>query len=291
MIISVTVTYNPDCNCLEKQLQSLKNQISTSFVVDNGSSNIEQIEKLVNKFDYQLIKLDRNMGLSFAQNRGIEAAIRYGADYLLLLDQDSILNDNFVCEMKSVYDKYNVGVLGPSFYDPENNQYYPGTNYIGPFIKRTPISIITDVTYVIASGSFFSASVYRAVGKMEEDLFVDYIDVEWSLRAKSLGYKVAMTNTASMSHTIGDSRLNILGRKISVHSPMRRYFLVRNSFFMIRKSYIPTGYKIREVIFNFIRSLISLCVNEDRLLTMKMILSGIKDGLLGRFGPYHKNIK
>lgn len=286
MIISVTVTYNPDSNCLEKQLQSLKNQTFTSFVVDNGSSNIEQIEKVVNKFDYQLIKLDRNMGLSFAQNKGIEAAIKYGAEYLLLLDQDSILNDNFVCEMKSVYDKYEIGILGPSFYDPENNQFYPGTNYIGPFIKRTPISIITDVTYVIASGSFFSASVYKAVGKMEEDLFVDYIDVEWSLRAKSLGYKVAMTNTASMSHTIGDSRLNFFGRKISVHSPMRRYFLVRNSFFMLRKGYIPLGYKVREVSLNFVRAIISLCVNNNKKETFKMIISGLKDGISGNFGSY-----
>ena len=211
-----------------------------------------------------------------------------GAEYLLLLDQDSVLGSNFISAMSKVYSQYSVGILGPSFYDPHTNEFYWGTNYIGPFIKRTQIQEITDVTYVIASGSFFSSEVYKNVGKMEEELFVDYIDVEWALRAKKAGYRVAMTNQASMAHTIGDSRLNLLGRKISIHSPMRRYFLVRNSFFMIRKSYIPIGYKIREVFLNLVRAMISLVVNKDKKKTFAMILYGVIDGVSGKFGPFRR---
>ncbi|TIM58510.1 rhamnosyltransferase [Enterobacter sp. ECC-219] len=289
MISSVTVTFNPDILCLEKQFLSLQGQIDSAFIIDNGSRNYEEIKDLAEKFNFVLINLSENMGLSHAQNIGIENAISRGAEYLLLLDQDSVLSANFISAMSKMYTQYNVGILGPSFYDPHTNEFYWGTNYIGPFIKRTPIEEITDVTYVIASGSFFSSEVYEKVGKMEEALFVDYIDVEWALRAKKLGYRVAMTNQASMAHTIGDSRLNLLGRKISVHSPMRRYFLVRNSFFMIRKPYIPVGYKIREVFLNFARAAISLILNKEKKKTLMMIFYGISDGLSGRFGPFKRH--
>lgn len=289
MISSVTVTFNPDILCLEKQFLSLQGQIDSAVIIDNGSRNYEEIKDLAEKFNFVLISFPENMGLSHAQNIGIENAISRGAEYLLLLDQDSVLGTNFISAMSKMYTQNNVGILGPSFYDPHTNEFYWGTNYIGPFIKRTPIEEITDVTYVIASGSFFSSEVYEKVGKMEEALFVDYIDVEWALRAKKLGYRVAMTNQASMAHTIGDSRLNLLGRKISVHSPMRRYFLVRNSFFMIRKSYIPVGYKVREVFLNFARAAISLILNKEKKKTLMMIFYGISDGLSGRFGPFKRH--
>jgi rhamnosyltransferase len=289
VISSVTVTFNPDILCLEKQFLSLQNQIDDAVIVDNGSQNYNDVKELANRYNFVLISLPVNMGLSHAQNIGIENAISRDANYLLLLDQDSVLGANFIIAMNRVYTQYNVGILGPSFYDPHTNEFYWGTNYIGPFIKRTPIQEITDVTYVIASGSFFSSEVYKKVGKMEEALFVDYIDVEWALRAKKVGYRVAMTNQASMAHTIGDSRLNLLGRKISIHSPMRRYFLVRNSFFMIRKSYIPVGYKIREVFLNFARAVISLILNKEKKKTLMMIFYGISDGVSGRFGPFKRN--
>jgi rhamnosyltransferase len=288
VISSVTVTFNPDILCLEKQFLSLQEQVEHAVIVDNGSQNYNEVKDLASKFNFILISLPQNMGLSHAQNIGIENAMSRGAEYLLLLDQDSVLGSNFISAMSKVYSQYSVGILGPSFYDPHTNEFYWGTNYIGPFIKRTQIQEITDVTYVIASGSFFSSEVYKNVGKMEEELFVDYIDVEWALRAKKAGYRVAMTNQASMAHTIGDSRLNLLGRKISIHSPMRRYFLVRNSFFMIRKSYIPIGYKIREVFLNLVRAMISLVVNKDKKKTFAMILYGVIDGVSGKFGPFRR---
>lgn len=287
MNISITVTYNPDISCLNNQLHSLKNEVDSSIIVDNGSKNIDEIEELVSHFNIQLIKLDRNMGLSHAQNIGVENAISRGAKYLLLLDQDSILNKGFISSMMDVYIKNDVGILGPSFFDPLSNEFYWGTNYIGPFIKRVPIKDITDVTYVIASGSFFAVEVFAAVGKMKEDLFVDYIDVEWSLRAKKLGYRVAMTNKASMAHTIGDSRLSLFGRKISIHSPMRRYYLVRNSFYMLRLNYVPFGYKVREIFLNIVRSLISLFYSKNKKETLVKIAEGICDGLRNKYGSYN----
>jgi len=287
VISSVTVTYNPDIACLRNQLQSLGGQVDCCIIVDNGSLNIVEIEGLHKEFGFVLIKLQKNFGLAYAQNVGINHAIAtIGADYLLLLDQDSILETDFIKNLLSVYQHNNVGILGASFYDPNSGEIYPGTSYNGPFISRVPVKEFSEVTFVIASGSFFSSDVFKKVGGMEEQLFVDYIDVEWSLRAKSMGYVVAMTNKAKMAHTIGDSRLKIFGRTISVHSALRRYYLVRNSFFMLRLHYVPFGYKLRELILNILRALIAIFTSKNKKIVLGMILAGLRDGLKNKYGEY-----
>ncbi|AUU21586.1 glycosyltransferase family 2 protein [Aeromonas caviae] len=285
-ISSVTVTYNPEVDLLVEQLNSLKDQVDFIIVVDNGSINVSDIESIIKNYRAVLVKINENKGLSYAQNVGIARAIDDGSQYLLLLDQDSILQQNFVKNICDIYIESGVGILGPVFYDPNNLELYKGTNYIGPFIRTTKIGRTTDVTYVIASGSFFSTDVFKKIGPMNEGLFVDYIDVDWSLRAKSIGLRVAMTNLSRMSHTIGDSRINFLGRTISVHSPMRRYYLIRNSFFMLRMPYVPFGYKLRELSLNVVRAAIAIFVSKDRVAAFKMITKGFKDGVNGTFGPY-----
>lgn len=287
-VISVVVTYNAEIDVFKKQLSSLINQVHSLIIVDNGSHNVTLIFEIARLYEATFIDLKENKGLSFAQNIGIANAIKDGAQYILLLDQDSVLKQGFVKNMLDVYVESGVGILGPVFYDPESMVVYKGTNYFGPFIRAERIERITDVTYVIASGSFFSVDVYHKVGPMNEDLFVDYIDVDWSLRAKNIGLRIAMTNLASMSHTIGDSRINLFGRTISVHSPMRRYYLIRNSFFMIRQAYVPFGYKLREVTLNFVRTIISVLLSKEKALTLNMALKGIRDGILGCYGPYRK---
>lgn len=284
---SVTVTYNPDMKCLKKQLQSLQKQLDYCVLVDNGSKNVNEVEVLIESFGYVLIKLNSNHGLAYAQNIGIENVIQNNSDYILLLDQDSILDDGFIDNIHTVYVKYQPGILGASFYDPLNNKVYPGTDYKGPFISRAKIDEFTLVTFVIASGSYFSVAVYNDIGGMKNELFVDYIDVEWSLRAKSKGYSVGMTNKASMAHTIGDARLNFLGRTISIHSALRRYYLVRNSFYMLRLNYVPFGYKVRELFLNIARSVLSLCYSQNKKEFLVKIVQGICDGVSKKYGSYN----
>ncbi|HFL9121696.1 TPA: glycosyltransferase, partial [Escherichia coli] len=93
MISSITVTYNPDIECLRQQLLSVRKQVDLCVIVDNGSNNIIEIKNLNHEFDFHLIQFNENYGLAYAQNKGIEYAMSLGTQYLLLLDQDSILKE------------------------------------------------------------------------------------------------------------------------------------------------------------------------------------------------------
>lgn len=291
-IHSVTVTFNPVLDVLFNHIYSLKNQVEKLIIVDNGSDNIDDIVSMVNSINNVLLVFqNENVGLAKAQNIGVETSISLGAEYFILFDQDSVVDEYFVTGLKLAYDDLSskgvlVGAVGPSFYDSVSNDLYPPTKYWGPFIRNVNLGLATSVSFLIASGCFIPKQSFLAIGAMREELFVDYIDVEWSFRARSLGYIVVMTNQAKMSHAIGDSRISIFGRTVSVHSPLRRYFLIRNSFYMLRLSYVSFGYKVREIIFNVIRFVISLIFSANKVQTIRYSAKGFFHGVLNKYGPY-----
>ncbi|WP_316833815.1 glycosyltransferase family 2 protein [Pedobacter nutrimenti] len=301
LICAVIVTFNPDLDLFLRQLMSLVKQVDLIIVVDNDSKNIDQIELLLNSDNLKdilkscLLKNASNVGLGKAQNDGIKLAISKSATHVLLFDQDSVLNEGFVegliaSEIGLKKGGFKVAAVGPTYYNELTGEIYPITKYIGPFIERIqPEDDPVQATFLIASGCLISVDIFDKIGYMNEDLFIDYIDVEWSFRAKSLGYGVYATPLAKMSHTIGDNRISIFGRTISVHSPLRRYYLFRNSIYMVKNPSISIGYKIREVVFNTFRFIVFLVLSNDRGMYFKYSFSGFKDGFKGVIGKCPHN--
>ena len=290
---AVIVTYNPDLIIFSRQLNSLKGQVNSIVIVDNNSSNIDEIKYqiggFINSFDLEmhLICNKNNVGLGRAQNEGIKFAESKAVTHIILFDQDSILDFGFVegllySENQLLKQGIKIGAIGPTYYNENTGEIYPISKYYGPFIERIlPSDKPIEASFLIASGCLISLDVIKHVGYMNEDLFIDYIDVEWSFRAKSLGYSLFASPISKMKHTIGDNRTSILGRSISVHSPLRRYYLYRNSIYMIKDSKILLGYKIREIAFNAFRFVVFLILSNERRKYFKYSISGFIDGFKG----------
>ncbi|MBG0638684.1 rhamnosyltransferase [Enterobacter asburiae] len=293
-IAAILVTFNPDLTIFNKVVISISEQVNKIIIIDNGSKNATEVYDIATDAATNLIFIKQtvNIGLASAQNLGIKyAKDNLSVDHIILFDQDSVINKEFttnllIAEEQLLRDGVKVGAIGPSFYDPENNKMYPATIYCGPFIKRVKVKNTTvEATFLIASGCLIRLEVLHDVGEMLDELFIDYIDVEWSLRAKRHGYKVFITPKALMAHTIGDKRISIMGRTISCHSPFRRYFLIRNSFKMVRLTYVPLGYKLREITFNCLRTVIGFITSSEKKKFLKYTVIAFKDGVAGNFGP------
>lgn len=297
-VTAIIVTFNPEILSFRKVIDSIHSQVSSTILVDNGSSNATDIINLISTIpNIHPLFNEENIGLASAQNLAIRHIIESNmTDYVIFFDQDSVLNDGFISNLLETHISLRnsgeqVAAVGPSFIDPSNNKEYPATVYHGPFIKRVALSNKpVEATFIIASGCLVELETLKVIGNMKDELFIDYIDVEWCLRAKSMGYKVFIAPNAKMRHTIGDNRITILGRTISVHSPLRRYYLVRNSFFMVRLPYVPLGYKIREIIFNGLRTIISVLTSQHKMKVVSYTLQAVKDGLIKKFGPYDRVI-
>ncbi len=293
-ISAVIVTYHPELKKLKEQVDRLVKQVQYVVIVDNNSANANEIAEVFSEAIYagvvNLYYNGENKGLGYAQNKGISIAVSLGTLYVLLLDDDSLIEENFVDNLISEYNHLTnngkkVGAIGPVYYNEETGEKYPITKYIGPLIdRRHPEDVAVEATFLIASGCLIPVEVLNNVGLMNEDFFIDYIDVEWSFRAISKGYRLYATPKAQMNHIIGERRANVFGRKISIHSPLRKYYLFRNSIFMIKCPYISFGYKVREIIFNFLRFITYMILTDDKKRYIRYAFLGYKDGFVGKKG-------
>lgn len=293
-VIGVLVTYNPEYIFFQLQVRELSKQLDHLIIIDNNSLLQHKLQDylLIGFSSITFVALEENIGLASAQNIGVKKAFDLSAKNVIFFDQDSLIEPEFVTGLLSAEAALlaageKVGAIGPVFFDPRNKLNYPATVYVGPFLKRILLdkpNCEVKATFVIASGCLIRTVVLNEVGLMRDQLFIDYIDVEWSLRAKHSGFNVYITSRAKMAHAIGDDRVNILGRTISIHSPLRRYYLIRNSFFMLRQSYIPSGYKLREVCFNLLRLLTGFVFSKERKKYIYYAYWGVRDGVSGIFG-------
>lgn len=287
-ITALIVTFNPNCENVQNLLNQLIGQSVNVVIVDNGSKGNE-IDKIKSNSNIEVICLKNNLGIATAQNKGVEFAIQNGADYILFFDQDSSIPDGYIEDLYNDYQyltkqSTKVGAIGPRFIDERYNFYYKtiSVNKYG-FRKKYDVSNIVKPlpsTLLISSGSLISVSTLKDVGYMRDHYFIDYVDTEWCLRAEAKGYTNFVSSSAVMKHTIGDDVLQFKLFNVPVHSAFRRYFRVRNAFFMMREPHVPLILSLREIIFNFIHQMILICFQDNKLDYMKSYIKGLKDGIM-----------
>ena len=288
-IFAIIISFNPNIINLSKLVDSISKQNIRIILVDNGSNNFELI-KLIN--DAKFIFLGNNRGIATAQNIGIRAAIDTGADHVILFDQDSSISPYFINNLSKdyLYIKNNIdshiAVIGPKLFNKKYNYFYK-INQINSYGMRKEIDISkcidpTRTTIIISSGSLISIEILCIVGFMRDDYFIDYVDVEWCFRAISKGYHCYISPNTVMEHMIGDYNLRILGKDLKIHSPFRRYFILRNTIYMIKDyRYIPLLFSLRELVSGIIFQIfIIIFLKEKKVNHIKSLINSIIDGLL-----------
>lgn len=300
---AVIVTYNPNIGELETLITKIKPSVKVTVIVDNKSGNIASIKQLAALInDVVLIELDENKGIGYAQNKGIDYLLTdENIDAVILFDHDSNPNEDMISVLSQQYKLLinkgiKVGAVGPVYMDDRTNNHYPIAVFANfRLLKKYPIYGDHTPIYaslLIASGCLIPRTTLLAVGNMNEDFFIDYIDIEWGFRAQHHGYQLYACPDAMMLHKVGDDRLSVLGREISIHSPLRRYYLARNSVLMLGKSYISWKYKVREAVYTVSRVVVYLALVNNKRMYLKYIIHGWYDGLLGKVGVSkfaHKN--
>lgn len=289
-VIALVVTYEPDWFSLTESLLCLSHQVDDILVLDNGSSSVN-IKKLLPELrvaNIQIIQLDDNYGIGYAQNLGIEWSKDKGATHLLLMDQDSRPADNMVRELlETLINLPNAAAVGPVYASEHQNEASVFTRVEG--VRRIKVSCDADHPLVqtdalIASGCLIPMSVIDAVGNMRSDLFIDYVDTEWGLRARTMGYASYAVWSAKMSHQLGSRAIEFMGRNMIVHSPLRRYYQYRNAILLYKMKHIPFNWKLIDASRLFLRAGVYALLNQPRALNVKMMFKGLWHGMLGKTG-------
>lgn len=286
-IYAVIVTYNPDIDLLNNQYEGLLKQVDGIIYVDNNSK--EEIKSLFRQDDIKVhyILNECNEGLGYAQNQGIKKALGLGAEWILILDQDSELSENMVSDLKKCYDEcsakgISIGAVAPGVINVFDKSSPVLGIIINGFHSRTPKigSEPMEVSYCIASGTLTKKEVIEDVGLINEDMFIDFLDLEWCMRARFKGYHIYMSPIAKLYHRLGNGKKN----KIESHSPIREYYICRNGIRLLRFSYVPLGFRCRCLILTPIRVIRALLSGQKEYVAMG--IKGIYHAIIGKGGKY-----
>ena len=289
-VIAVVVAYHPKVGELETSVKSLLRNFKRVVVVWNGPHPFKAPAFLKNP-KVTLMDMGDNVGLARALNQGIGRAFDVGAAWVYLTDQDSVLPQHFKPLMQE-YSAYipsgmKVATIGPRYYNEtthEKNRFIRFRLLWVSRFKPGLNQIYAEAEYLITSGSFISRETFFKVGPMREELFIDFIDIEWSLRAKRMGYQAVALPNATIHHRLGDFGFNFFGTRFPIHSPLRIYYYFRNATYLYKRRYISLNWKLVDGSRNIFRFLFYVILVKPRLSYLRMALLGTYHGIIGRMG-------
>ena len=104
-VIAIVWTYNPDVETLSKCISSINMYVNRVFLIDNGSEKRLEIHKICSSFpNVEYIAIGFNSGVH-ALNVGIRLALQLDCDWILLLDDDTIIKPEAIKKVLEAYEK------------------------------------------------------------------------------------------------------------------------------------------------------------------------------------------
>jgi len=302
-VAAVIVTYNSTLKVLQQNIVAIMDQVDHVVVVDNGSNNQAHLVQVLQAMGNQRITLrclKENLGIGAAHNHGITIAKELTSDFVLLLDQDSRAQTGMVdalydavLQLKSSGEFDSLAALGCRYHsDTGHDSFFVRFGW-WKFRRQYCDDCdhgIVPADFLISSGSLMPMHALESVGDMDASLFIDHVDTEWFLRAKSKGFAAYGVCQAVMEHGLGEQlrQVRLFGvgrtRHVPQHKPFRYFYMFRNSIALYRRSYVANQWKWNDMqrllqIFVFY----GLCYGP-RWQNIRMMWRGMRAGIRNAMG-------
>lgn len=278
-IAGVVIVYNPDKSVISNIISYL-NQISSLFIIDNSFlPNEEMFSGLIDTPGVYYLPQKKNIGISAALNLAAQLAIRKGFKYLLTMDQDSIVSQDMIRKMLTLNCEYNkIGIIAPFFINRYRTR-IPGKE---PFKK---------ILFEKTSGNLLNLDTYSKIGPFDENLFIDYVDIEYCFRLNSAGFEVIQVNGAELIHNEAFLSSNKFLFKIVYpwnHNPIRWLYKIRNLFYLRDKYYKEYPSFFKNEYKNYLKQFIKIFLFEDKKFSkLKFAIKGYSFYKKRKMGSYN----
>lgn len=298
------VLYNPDMNRLDKCIKSILAQVDFLIMFDNSTEDLDS--SFLERFDkekFVYITKHKNKGIAYALNQIMSKAKNQGYDWVITLDQDSIMQPQIVKDYRKCIEsrETELGIVCPQVID-KRRKYME--------IKKEPAYEFIEDT--ITSASCTNIRAWENIGGFDEWLFIDLVDNEFCKRLVVSGYKIMRINKCILDQEFGkispkkESIQNFYIKlskilhndniaKLSykkVVDPMRVYYTSRNIIYVNKKMkrYGKVGfqnYNCKGYV-GFMMSFLapSIVRGGDKIKILKAIVKGTVDGIKRKTKPW-----
>lgn len=269
-------------------------------IVDNGSGD-NSVARLREEFtDIILLENKENLGFAGGNNVGIRYALENGADYVLLLNNDTVVEEGFLDVLVRVAESGSsekVGIVGPKIYSglPGSTVLWEagggidwriGKAYHNGFEEtdRGQWDGVRDVDYVSGCAMLIKRDVLEKVGLLDERFFLYYEETDFCARAREEGYRVVFVPEARIWHKVSNTTGGAYG-------PVLTYYMTRNRLLFMQRYMDNAGWMrfLRYFYYDgLLRRAAFLCIkSRSRYRSLKALWAGWRDFRHGRFykGP------
>ena len=283
--------YNLTSNCIDSLNKSNYKNFKI-ILVDNEYSEKSLIDLRNKHKELIVFKEKNNLGFAGGNNIGIRYALENDYDYIMLLNNDTEVTENFILPLVERIEKdHFLGAVQPLILNFSNKSIiWNAGGKLNKFLGLTSTrlnnnklnsSIVFDdyTDWISGCCILIKSEILTKVGLLDEKFFNYYEDVDWSLRMKSLGYDLGFVKESIIYHH-GSSSSKNKKNKEGVISSKIHYFNIRNHILLLKK---------HKNLFNFfgivffqiikITSYIFYFLIRFRFNKLTMVLKGLKHGL------------
>lgn len=294
LISVVIINYNGLSDTVEC-LESLKKVQYTNFriiIVDNGSGNGEG-EIIKNEYGNHVtvILLEKNLGFAGGNNRGINEALEKKSDYIVLLNNDTVVDKDFLDGLKAPFDNNpDIGITTSKIYyfESPNKIWFAGANFnnfsgeskhLGLNKKDGPeYSKEYEIGRSSGCSMMVKTEVFRKIGLLDENFFILFEESEFCYRARKGGFRVFFAPTSKVWHKVS--------RTMVSDSPKYIYYYTRNNLYFAKNIFSLFHWYLF-IIYSMVKSIVYsaywiMFSGKDGLKRVDMLIRGYRDFFAGK---------
>ncbi len=295
----ILVNYNGKSyndKCIESILKSTITYELQIVVVDNASTD-GSLQLLQDRWEessrVKIIALDKNYGFARANNVGIEWAMENGAEYFLILNNDTEIAEDAIEKMIDIQKKTGAIVVPKIVYaDHPETIWCAGGSFSKVIWKPVQRGInqkdtgqydqSMECSFANGCSMLLSGNIIRKLGLLDEQFFLYYEDTEYSLRARQKGVPIWYCAKALIYHKVNGSTMGN-EKPDSVYYITRNWLICNRKYMEVRFVFFLCYFIINRLVW----LLIWFMKNERG--NMAAVAEGIKDYKKGISGQYPKN--
>lgn len=253
---------NDTLECLES-LSHLDYPFYEVIVVDNDSTDGSVPAIRARCPDVVIIETGENLGYTGGNNVGIRYALECGADYVLLLNNDTVVEPAFLRLLVDAAEaEPAVGIAGPTIYYHERPDVIWSAGGAIDWQRGSTRMVGLDeqdggqfgqvprtVDFVTGCAMLVGRAVLEQAGLLDERFFAYYEETEWCVRATRAGFQIVHVPPAHIWHKISPAA--------QADSPLVHYYMTRNRLLFMKATGAGLRAWLHTLFAEYLRTLMS----------------------------------